>query len=154
MRHLAASAIAAILVSSGANAQTMVDATRPEALLAIAETFGAAGLDTDSYGDPVIVGLMGGTNYFVEFYGCENGRNCTELLFRAGFTTPDLTEREMAEWNRNAPFGKVYIDAEGAPHIEMDVILTGGVSEANMIDNFDLWGQTLAEFVRYIGWDQ
>jgi len=34
----------------------------------------------------------------------------------------------------------------------MDVILTGGVSEENMADNFDLWGQALAEFVRYIGW--
>ncbi len=149
-----AAILATMLYSAAASAQTIVDATDPSALLRIAQQYGEARLETDEYGDPIIIGAMGESNYAVEFYGCSNGRQCEELLFRAGFVTKDFTEREMAEWNRTSHFGKVYIDKEGDPSIEMDVILTGGVSETNMIDNFDLWAQAVGEFRRFIGWSK
>jgi len=110
MRRLAALALAAVLGAATPAAQAagpgLVDATDPEALRAIAERFGAARLDVDDYGDPIILGMMRGTYYAVEFYGCDNGRSCRELLFRAWFETRELTELEMAGWNRNAHFGR------------------------------------------------
>lgn len=154
LTRAAAACVAALLaLPAQADEPRIVGADDPEALRQIAEQFGAARLDRDSYGDPLIIGMMAGINYIVEFYGCDNGRNCKELLFRAAFQSDAMTTAEMAAWNRDSHFGKVYIDAEGDPAIEMDVILTGGVSEANMIDTFDLWSQALAEFVRYIGWN-
>lgn len=145
-------ALAALLAPATA-AAAEIEPARPETIRAVAARFGSAVLDRDGFGDPLIVAAAGRINYIVEFYGCRNGRNCTEILLRASFVTDRATARDMAAWNRAGHRGKAYLDENGAPHLEMDVVLAGGTSEANMIDTFALWGQTLDEFVRYLGWD-
>lgn len=133
-------------------AQALVDATDPEAVVRFALKYGEAALETDSAGDPMIVGTMEGTTYTVVFYGCQANANCTTLLFRAGFAKPGFSDTDMGNWNRERLYGRAFIDAEGDPAIEHTANLFGGVSPANLDDTFDWWRVVLTQFKEHIGW--
>lgn len=133
-------------------AQALVDASDPDAVLRFALKYGDGKLDVDSAGDPMIVGTMEGATYTVVFYGCQNNANCTTLLFRAGFTKQGFSDTDMGNWNRERLYGRAYIDDEGDPVIEMTSNLFGGVSPTNLDDTFDWWRVVLTQFKEHIAW--
>lgn len=132
--------------AAGTGAPTLIDATDPQAVLAIASRFGPATLTTDSVGDPMIDGTMDPYTYVVFFYGCKENRDCTTLMFQTRFVGSGETAEEMAEWNRTQRFASAYLDAGGSPTIEMDANLFGGVTEANLDDTFDWWRVVMQTF--------
>lgn len=143
---------ATLLTATPALSQTIVDASDPEAIVNIARGYGSATLDTDQVGDPFIRGRLDGVIYIVNFYGCTNGANCTTIQFRASWNaSPTVTLDALNDWNRNMRFGKAYLDAEGAPTIEWDVNLFGGVTTTNLDDSFDWWRIILGEFAKTMG---
>lgn len=155
-RTLAAALLAAapmtLAATAPASAQALIDATRPNEVLAIAQNYGSGQLDVDGVGDPMIIGEMEDVTYTVVFYGCQNNVNCTSLLFRAGFSKPGFSTGDMNVWNAERLFGRAYIDNEGDPIIEMTVNLFGGVSAQNLDDTFDWWRVVLTQFKEHINW--
>lgn len=138
--------LSVFLFAASANAQTMVTAKDTTVLLDIAKGFGSAKLGTDDYGDPQITGRMDGIAYRVDFYGCEDGKDCTDLLFVAGWRTDALTIDDVNRWNAEKRFGKAYIDSDGEPVMEMAVNLDFGLSRKNMEDNFAWWQHVIKSF--------
>jgi hypothetical protein len=126
-------------------------AGQPEIVLSAAGKFGEATLDRDGTDDPMIRGRIGGKDYFVYFYGCTEGRDCTNLMLSARWASDQYTDKSMGDWNRQKRFGKAYLDADGNPAVEMNVNLFGGVSRANLEDTFDWWRLILAEFTEFYG---
>ena len=52
------------------------------------------------------------------------------LLFYAGWqTSRTVPLAEINAWNRMARFGRAYIDEEGDPVLELDLLVAGGVTE-------------------------
>lgn len=137
------------------HASELVDATDPYTILAIAQDYGAASLDTDDAGDPLIEGEINGLSYKVTFYGCnQSGESCRAVLFNAGFfgeqnLTPEERLDKANAWNDGKVFGRVSIDDDGDYYVDMAVNLHEGVSRANLDDTFDWWRVVLNGFKSY-----
>lgn len=118
----------------------MIDGSRPERVLSVARSFGTAELGRDKQGDPKIDGRIEGARYTVLFYGCKDGKSCRSLQFYAAFeVVKKPTLDEVNAFNSTNRFGKVHVDKDGDPVVELDVNLDGGVSQKNLDDTFDWW---------------
>ena len=132
-----------------------VQAEYPAAIAELMKTFGyRAELTTDDQGDPKIKSSAGGANFSVYFYGCTNGKDCTSIQFSAGFDLTDGTTLEVVnDWNTAKRYGKVYLDSENDPYIEMDINLEfGGVGEETFRDTLDIWDRLVSDFKTHIDW--
>jgi hypothetical protein len=142
-----------ILVAAPAVAQTRtVDGTDPANIVS---AFQAAGykalLDKRDNGDPYISSAANGSNFSVEFYGCENGRNCSSLQFYAWYKKkPFYTEALANDWNRQKRFLKAYIDKDGDLATTLDVTTTGALGAENFADTLDWWSVMTAELFKFL----
>lgn len=107
--------------------------------------------------EPRIEMEMAGYMASLYFYGCDDkGANCKSVQFYAGFnpkTNPTL--QAMNDYARDNRWGRIYLDGEGDPVIEMDVDLeAGGMSEALFIDNIAYWNSILERFADFVFKDE
>src|SRR5690349_24621415 len=73
-------------LSAGAQAQNLVSAEDPDALIAIIRELGfQAKLEQDDVGDPVIRSSSGGVDFHVYFYECKSNKRCKSLHFSVGY---------------------------------------------------------------------
>jgi hypothetical protein len=136
-----------LVVAPAVTAQSLIDARSVDEIANIARGYGSATLQTDSAGDPQIMGRIDGIQYTVNFYGCNSGANCTTIQFRAAWKNPgNVTLEQMNSWNQDKRFGKAYLDFDNDPVIEWDINLFGGVSARNLDDTFDWWKIVLENF--------
>ncbi|MGB8812966.1 MAG: YbjN domain-containing protein [Paracoccaceae bacterium] len=132
-----------------------VTADNPIAIAELMKTFGyRAELTADDQGDPKIKSSAGGANFSVYFYGCTKNKDCTSIQFSAGFDLSDGTTMDVVnDWNANKRYGKVYLDSEKDPYIELDVNLDlGGVTEENLRDTLEIWDRLVSDFKTHIDW--
>jgi hypothetical protein len=129
----------------------LIDATDPDAVLAVLRGQAEGDLLTDGMGDPVIAARAGDTGFRGAFYGCEGEGGCTTLMFTARWEVDEPDADRMAGWNREKRFGKAWLDADDAPTLEMDANLEGGVSRANLESTVARWLTVLKEFIDFNG---
>ena len=94
----------------------------------------------------------GGTNYTIHFYGCDEAQaNCKTVMFYAWFDVDEAPSIENINlYNSRRRWGRVYVDSEGDPTIEMDLDLEdGGMSQELFIDNVEYWDLVLNEFAGF-----
>jgi hypothetical protein len=153
MKRLATAIALSMLGAAHAAPADLIDATDAQSLAEIIRDLGyRASVETDNVGDPMIVSSVGGTDVSILFYGCEDGRRCTSLLFKVGYDLADGTTLEAINaWNAENLFGRAYMDDEADPWIEMPVNLKGGVSRENFEDTFDWWDVVVGQFEDHIG---
>lgn len=135
-----------------------VDASDPQPISEVAWRYGPAPWRTDALGDPRIEAEMAGVPYQIEFYGCSDGRGCTDLRFvtRAAVQDADDPGRPASRqalvwqanrWNSERRFGKLSAgEAPGELILELNATLAGGVTRQNLDALFDWWRVALAEF--------
>src|SRR6478735_9030701 len=101
-------------LSAGAQAQTLVSAEDPAALMAIIRELGfQAKLEEDNIGDPVIRSSSGGVDFRVYFYECKNNKRCKSLHFSVGYDLADGASLDVVqEWNADKRFASAYLDEE------------------------------------------
>lgn len=134
---------------SAGSGSGLIDASQPERILSVARGFGNAELEKDRQGDPRIRGRMEGKTYFVNFYGCRDGKNCRTIQFRAWFELKKKPTIEAAnDYNMKYRFLKVYVDKDQDLAVEFDVNLDGGVTTRNLDDTFDWWKVTMKSVMR------
>lgn len=109
---------------------------------------------TDSAGDPKLDSRIDGTRFGVYFYDCKDGGTCQSIQFSAGFDLNNpMDMARVNKWNRERRFGKVYLDDEGDPFIELDINVDyDGVGKKNFDDSIDIWRLVLSEFRDFIDW--
>ena len=102
---------------------------------------------TDDYGDPVLDSRIDGTRFSVGFYACDP-KPCESIQFSAGFDMPaPLPPRLVADWNRNHRFGKAFLDDDGDPYLQMDVMTAGdGIGRRNFEEILSMWQTALSDF--------
>jgi hypothetical protein len=137
-----------------ASAQSLIDATDPDALLAFLENLGYdAELGVDDYGDPKIDGTVSESEFTLFFYGCSNNKDCTSLQFsHAWDLVDDVTLEKVNEWNVDQLWGQAYVLDEGDVALSFAFNVEGGVTEDNLESTIDLWDRTLVAFEEFIGW--
>lgn len=55
------------------------------------------------------------------------------------------------EWNQKARFSRAYIDKDGDPVLESDLVLVAGVTEGNIKEWLKVWLVSLKAFYKFIG---
>jgi len=74
------------------------------------------------------------------------------LQFHVSFGDGNATLRKVNDWNATKRFSRTYLDDEGDPHLELDLDMAGGVTEARIKDylrtcrvSFAAWCQEVVE---------
>jgi len=154
---LAAFAAAMALPAGAAAAQPapaaapLFDATVPSDILAAARKNGAAVLEEDSIGGPMIRGRIDGISYLIFFLECDDaGENCRNIQFYASWDTQDVVIAEVNDWNINRVYGEALINEFGEPTLEMTVIVAGGVTDAVLEEAFFIWRSVAASFAEEV----
>jgi len=131
----------------------LMTAENPQAMVAELISLGyQATLTVDSYGDPMIDGSMGQSQYRVMFYGCTENIRCKYIQFFAGYDLQDgITLEKLNEWNRDKLWGQAYRDDENDPYVSVVYNMDGGVSKENFADTFDWFKIMLQSFEEFIG---
>lgn len=144
---------AAMLAAAPAMAQT-VDTARPATLVTALQTAGyKAVLDKDSSGDPRIKSAANGAGFVIYFYGCDKNVACRSIQFAAGYTLKDKpTPAKINDWNLKDRFAPAYLDKDGDPNIQWDVVLEGGMPAPLFGETLTRWTDAMAAFQTYIGW--
>jgi hypothetical protein len=109
-------------------------------------------LTRDDAGDPLISSSDNGLNFQVYFYNC-SGDVCEAIQFYSGFTqssNPDA--QSINEWNTTKRFGRAYRNSSGDSRVEMDALVTGGVTEQHIRNLASTWKIVLREFAQHINW--
>lgn len=152
MRFLAIIAAGAIACTPAAAAAKNVTADPALVAKAMQEAGYQAAIEKLSNGLPYIQSSSGGAPFRVFFLGCEaGGKGCKWVQFFAGFTTAKSPSLEqMNAYARDNPWGRIYIDVEDDPVIELDVDLeAGGMSPELFKDNLEYWAAAMGRFSRF-----
>lgn len=106
----------------------------------------------DNVGDPMIRTSFAGATTTVFFYGC-SGANCESVQFTSGFILQDdVDENHLNGWNRHKRYLKSYIDGEGDPIAEYDIVVGDGLPTSVVRESIENWDKLLGEFQDYIGY--
>ncbi|MCB1335440.1 MAG: YbjN domain-containing protein [Roseivivax sp.] len=147
--------ILALAIAGATPALAEIDGSDVAAIISVFQQEGyMVTQTTDSEGDPLLQGKIEGTPYSVYFYGCDDAHaNCSAVQFKAGYDMQmGLSDYQVNTWNKEKRFGKVFLDDEKDPFLELDVNLLHGVSEGNFADTIDWWRVVMSEFEKYINW--
>ncbi len=131
-----------------------VSAAYPESIITALQDLGyKAELTTDSYGDPMIRSAADGVGFALNFYGCEDGNNCTDLQFSVAFDDPEgMSYVSMNSWNVKKVMGTAFLDDENDPVLQHFVSQVDGMSRVSFDATFEAWVKSLAQFTDYIDW--
>ncbi len=94
-----------------------------------------------------------GVNFSIFAYGCnDQGEDCKTVQFYLGIATDNPPSLEkMNEFAMKNRWGRVYLDAEQDPCIEMDIDLEdGGISEELFFDNLEYWDMVVGNFSDFV----
>ena len=126
MRHLAPSALAAILSEAG---------------YAFKEK-------RDDQGDPLLVvtpGNSGASMIEISFVGCGTDTTCEDVVLRAQFASDKpAAAKVITDWNARTRFARAYTNREGAPALESDINTYGGMGK-------DAAAELVASFLKAVG---
>ena len=126
MRHLAPSALAAILSEAGYAFQEK----------------------RDDQGDPLLVvvpGNSGASMIEISFVGCGNDATCEDVVLRAQFASDKPSAAKViTDWNTRTRFARAYTNREGAPALESDINTYGGMGK-------DAAAELVASFLKAVG---
>jgi len=83
----------------------------------------------DESGDPIWTFTHLGILITIVSYDEVTPGRYASLLFYAGWSADDAISLAMInDWNRDSRFGRAYVDTSGDPAIELDLLMTGGVT--------------------------
>ena len=130
MRHLAPSALAAILSEAG---------------YAFKEK-------RDDQGDPLLVvapGNSGASMIEISFVGCGNDATCEDVVLRAQFASnKPSAAKVITDWNARTRFARASTNREGAPALESDINTYGGMGKDAAAELVASFLKAVSEFAR------
>ena len=123
----------------------------------VAQTLAMKGLPVqlgaDNFHEPLIESHAGKIRFYVYFYDCDEARRCSNIQFRAGFSTHGgLTLVRINDWSTRWRFGRLYLDPEGDAILDMDVDVARGVTPEQLRVQLDRWLATIQDAVGFLGW--
>lgn len=71
----------------------------------------------------------------------------TSLQFHIGFSDGNATLEKVNAWNRDMRYSRNYLDDSGDPHLELDLDLAGGVTQARILDFIKTCQASLQQWV-------
>ena len=104
----------------------------------------AVTLDDD--GDPVWTFTHSGILITIVSYDEKESDRYASLLFYAGWAADTAVSLfAINDWNRRSRFGRAYVDETGDPAIELDLLLTGGVTAQTLKEYIEVFVATVSD---------
>lgn len=127
----------------------------PWEVIHIARESGSAEVTRDKLRDPVINAQAEGVDYDISFYGCDLGRGCTSILFRAKLYNREWEDDHpevgmIDDWNAEKLFGRAVLSDSGHAILEHPVAMGAGLSRNAMRASFSAWLTALEEFADHV----
>ena len=99
----------------------------------------------------------GGTNITISFLNCKNRKQCADISFSSAWdfgTGKGPAAASLQRWNADKRFTKAYLDGEGDPVLEMDLLFTDGRLDRKTFANaLEIFTDSVGDFEQAIGWD-
>jgi hypothetical protein len=106
--------------------------------------------DKDPTVGPSILTSDGGTKFNINFLSCKAKKQCNDIIFTSSWDFDDgegPSSTSMHRWNADRRFTKAYLDKEGDPVLEMDVLFVDGkLDRAAFGANLDIYTSALQVF--------
>ena len=136
--------------------ETAFDFGDPASVAAVMQEQGyRAKLSTQDSGRPVIFSGVGGSNFELVFFSCENAKRCDGILFSSGFDlTNGLPLKKVSEWNETRLIGRAFLDNECDPIVDYYVSSFLDVSRDAFFSLIDAWDGVLVDFEDHIGFNE
>jgi hypothetical protein len=153
MKSIIAIAVTASLACQVAEANEIF-ASQPKTVVTSIQALGYRAVMVNDSSGKHIESAIGGLNYTIQFYGCDDvGANCQFLELAAGFTMdPPVPPGTIADWNRDNLFGTAFLDESGLANVSYTVTTVGGLTAENFADVLARWEVTLDSFANAIGY--
>lgn len=105
----------------------------------------------DEHDDPLITLTLASYETKMYFYGCEE-EGCTSIRLWAGFNlnTPPTIET-LNEWNRTKRYSTAYLNTNDTACLDTDLIISGGVTLAEVEAFIRNFRDRLGEYTTHIG---
>lgn len=150
LKKIISAFVVMIGIATPAFAETMVKASDPEGIVKVlnGEGFNTE-LGIDSYGDPIIYVEYRRLDFTLEFYGCDNGKNCTSIMIFADY--PGYSRRAANDWNTERRWTRTYTDGDSS-RLELD-FYTGrtGLGQSDFVDLIEIWVDAQTDFDDMVG---
>jgi hypothetical protein len=153
MKTLVAITAAVALAGQAAHANEIF-ASQPKTVVTAIQELGYRAAVVSETDGKRIDSAVGGLNYSIRFYGCDDaGAGCQFLEFTTSFTVePAVAPEAIAQWNRDNLFGTAFVDDTGLPNVSYTVTTVGGLTAENFADVLARWEVTLDSFANAIGY--
>lgn len=110
-------------------------------------------ITTGKEGEPMVLVQQGDLKFLIRGVDCQGGSEarCGKIQFRGSIKMKEYPSAAwMNEFNRKWIFGKAYVSPNGIAHVEYPINLQEGITEANLLNNFILWGIILDTFIEHL----
>lgn len=148
VRRALISAATGLLAAPAIAAPIVYEAISPAEVLQILRTEDGAFKLNDSEGDATITGGVGAVPFDIYFYDCDGGgfvalarpdSACLGFEFRAYFPGYPNDAEIVNAWNNAHHYGALWRDDDEDLALQLNVIVEGGVTEANIRANYRWW---------------
>ena len=106
-------------------------------------------------GAPYIESATNGANFYVNLLNCNDNAPCEDLMFRSSYdkrTENPVKLETINTFNEDHRWARAYLDKQGDPVIEMDVLFTDRLIDEKMFEEaLSLWSRSLGSFHEAIG---
>lgn len=159
IRRAMIAAAACLFAAPSLAAPVVYETISPTEVLQILRTENSAFKLNDSAGDATISGVAGATPFDIYFYNCDGSgfiaparpdSACLGLEFRAYFPGYPNDAEIVNAWNNAHHYGALWRDDGEDLALQLNVIVEGGVTEANIRANYRWWlrvMQSIDEFL-------
>ena len=127
-----------------------VSTANPHSIVAFLQKEGyRAKLITDD-GTPYIESAANGAKFYLYLQNCKERRDCQDLMFQSSYDKKKddpIKVEAINEYNRDNRWARTYLDKEGDPVIEYDVLFTDQLLDEKMFgEALTVWIDVLGKF--------
>jgi Putative bacterial sensory transduction regulator len=104
-------------------------------------------VETTKFGEhpAVIVRGWRGFNVGMPFFQCKAEDCLVFKIFTTGKAPSHVNLQYVNDWNARLPFTKLYLDKDNNFHLDLDVIIQGGVTRNNILAHLGVYDWMLVE---------
>lgn len=141
-----------LAVTATGDDDALIDAGQPEVVVTAVQKAGyRAELKINDRGQAYISSAANGSPFTIDFYDCENNKNCTSLQFYSWYKKdPIFTPAFTNEWNVSNRFLKIAVDKDGDLNLYFDITTAGKITYKNFADTLDWYTSLDAGFADFL----
>lgn len=133
-----------------------VSLANPASLVAVLQKEGYRAKLVTGEGNPFIESAAAGANFTISFENCTDNRDCQDMMFQASYTRREkdpISVETINTFNRDNRWGRGYLDKQGDPRLEFDVLFTDrALSEKSFSEALSIWSSLMGTFQKSLGW--